>query len=475
VRQGNESHRTLRREEGCRVVEPVKGNTEDAMESGNTVYTKQQRIAELAKIHPEVSFTSLAYHIDLVWLYEAFGRTRKNGAPGVDALTAEEYEKELNTNLRSLLERAKSGKYVAPPVKRAHIPKDPAKNETRPIGIPTFEDKVLQRAVHMVLEPLFEQDFLDCSYGFRPNRSAHDALDALRKQITGMGGSWIIDLDIRKFFDTMDHAHIREILKRRVSDGVITRLIGKWLKAGVWEGGNISYPDKGTPQGGVVSPMLSNIYLHEVLDTWFEKQVKPRLRGNAFLIRYADDAVLGFASEDDARRVIEVLPRRFARYGLTIHPEKTRVVKFVKPNDNAPRGRGLHEDSTFNFLGFTHYWAKSRKGSTVIKRKTEKSRFARALKKIGEWCRLNRHNPLQEQHKTLNQKLRGHYAYYGITGNNRMIAQFYYKVRRIWRKWLMRRSRGNSIPWNNFDLLEKRYPLAPARIVHSIYLRKATA
>lgn len=445
------------------------------MESGNTVYTKQQRIAELARIHPDVSFTSLAHHIDLVWLYEAFGRTRKDGATGVDSVTAEEYERELNTNLRSLLERAKSGKYYAPPVLRAYIPKDPAKKETRPIGIPTFEGKVLQRAWQMVLEPLYEQEFLDCSYGFRTGRSAHDALKSLWNQMMDMGGCWIIDLDIRKFFDTMVHKYIREILKRRVSDGVITRIIDKWLKAGVWEAGSISYPEKGTPQGGVISPMLSNIYLHEVLDLWFEKEVKTRLRGKAFLIRYADDAVLGFATEADARRVMEVLPKRFARYGLTIHPEKTRVVSFVKPDDTNSGGNRHDKNSTFNFLGFTHYWARSRKGSIIIKRKTEKSRFARALKKIGEWCRINRHNPLPEQHKTLNQKLRGHYAYYGITGNNRMLGRFYHKVRRIWRKWLMRRSRGDSIPWDKFILLERRYPLTTARIVHSVYLRKATA
>src|ERR1700690_3910880 len=336
------------------------------MESGNTVYTKQQRIAELARIHPDVNFTSLAHHIDSVWLYEAFGRTRKDGATGIDKVTAEEYERELNTNLRSLLERAKSGKYFAPPVLRAHIPKDPAKNETRPIGIPTFEDKVLQRAWQMVLEPLYEQEFLDCSYGFRTGRSAHDALKSLWHQMMDIDGCWIIDLDIRKFFDTMVHEHIRAILKRRVSDGVITRLIGKWLKAGVWEAGNISYPEKGTPQGGVISPMLSNIYLHEVLDLWFEKEVKPRLGGKAFLIRYADDAVLGFASEEDVRRVMEVLPKRFARYGLTIHPEKTRVVRFVKPDNTTSGGHSQDKDNTFNFLGFTHYWAKSRKGTAVI-------------------------------------------------------------------------------------------------------------
>jgi hypothetical protein len=218
-----------------------------------------------------------------------------------------------------------------------------------------------------------------------------------------------------------------------------------------------------------------NIYLHEVLDTWFEKEVKPRLRGKAFLIRYADDAVLGFASEEDARRVMEVLPKRFARDGLTIHPEKTKVVKFTKPDDRGPGGHTQDEEDVFNFLGFTHYWSMSLKGMPVIKRKTEKSRFARALKKIAEWCRDNMHTPVKEQHKTLNLKLQGHYAYYGITGNSRMVGSFFHRVRRLWRKWLMRRSCDGSIPWDKFALLEKTYPLKPGRIVHSVYSCKATA
>jgi len=247
------------------------------MESAD-VSTKQGRIAELARIHPEVSFTSLAYHIDLWWLHEAFQRTRKDGAAGVDGQTAGEYAKGLGENLKSLLEKAKSGTYLAPPVKRVHIPKGTG-SETRPIGVPSFEDKVLQRAVQMVLEPLYEQDFLDCSYGFRPGRSAHGALQALWDGLMKMGGGWIIDLDIKKFFDTLDHSHLREILKRRVSDGVLLRLIGKWLNAGVMEDGELSYPERGTPQGGVISPMLSNIYLHEVLDRWFNSEVKPRLQG----------------------------------------------------------------------------------------------------------------------------------------------------------------------------------------------------
>jgi RNA-directed DNA polymerase len=253
-----------------------------------TVSTRQQRIAELAKQSPEMGFTSLAHHIDLVWLIAAYQRTRKDGAVGVDGQTAEAYAEHLVDNLQSLLDRAKSGTYRAPPVRRAYIPKGTG-SETRPLGIPTFEDKVLQRAVVMVLEAVYEQDFRDCSYGYRPGRSAHQALDALWRQTMATGGGWVVEVDIRKFFDTLDHAHLRDLLRRRIRDGVLLRLIGKWLNAGVLEEGSLTFPEAGSPQGGVISPLLANIYLHYVLDVWFEEEVKPCLKGRAFLIRYADD------------------------------------------------------------------------------------------------------------------------------------------------------------------------------------------
>jgi RNA-directed DNA polymerase len=266
-------------------------------------------------------------------MLEAFDRTRKDGAVGVDGQDGEAYAADLLGNLQSLLNRAKSGTYVAPPVRRVHIPKAGSTTETRPLGIPTFEDKVLQRAVVMVLEAIYEQDFQDCSYGFRPGRSAHQALDSLWQQTMAMGGGWIVDVDIRKFFDTIDHGHLRDFLQRRVRDGVLLRLIGKWLNAGVLEDGCVTRPETGSPQGGVVSPILSNIVLHYVLDEWFEREVQPRLKGRSFLIRYADDFVMGFACEEDARRVMDVLPKRFEKYGLTIHPEKTRLVPFERPSD----------------------------------------------------------------------------------------------------------------------------------------------
>src|SRR5215468_9243455 len=295
------------------------------------VSTKRQRIAELARQSPEMGFTSLAHFIDIDWLREAYRRTRKDGAVGMDGQSGEDYAVDLESNLRSLLERAKSGTYQAPPVRRVRIPKAGSATETRPLGIPTFEDQVLQRAVVMVLEAIYEQDFKDCSYGFRPGRSAHQALESLWQQTMAMGGGWIVDVDIRKFFDTIDHGHLRELLKRRARDGVLLRLIGKWLNAGVLEDGCVTHPEAGSPQGGVVSPLLANAYLHEVLDTWFEQTVKPRLKGRAYLIRYADDAVLVFEQEGDARRVQEVLPKRFGKYGLALHPEKTRLVRFQRP------------------------------------------------------------------------------------------------------------------------------------------------
>jgi group II intron reverse transcriptase/maturase len=440
------------------------------MQSLSTVSTKRARIAQLAREAPDLAFTSLNHYLDLDWLKEAFRLTRKDGASGVDGQSAQEYAAKLESNLQSLLDRAKSGSYFAPPVRRVHIPKGSG-SETRPIGIPTLEDKVLQRAVVMLLESIYEQDFLDCSYGFRPGRSAHQALATIWDQTMAMKGGWVVELDIRKFFDTMSRSHLRTFLRQRVRDGVLLRLIGKWLNAGVMEAGALSYPEAGTPQGGVVSPLLANVYLHEVLDVWFEQDVKPRLRGRAFLVRYADDAVLGFEREDDARRVLEVLPKRFGRYGLTLHADKTRLVPFRPPRGpDDPGGPG-----SFDFLGFTHFWAKSRKGRQVVKRRTSSSRFTRALKRIAEYCRLSRHDALAEQHKALSQKLKGHYGYFGITGNSRCLGRFRWEVQRLWYKWLRRRGQRHPLTWERFNALLRAFPLPPPITVHSCLRRAAKA
>jgi group II intron reverse transcriptase/maturase len=428
----------------------------------NDISTRLDRIARTARVKPD-AITALAHHMDLMWLREAHRRTRKDGALGVDGQSGDEYATNLEENLRSLLERAKSGTYRAPPVRRVHIPKDG--RETRPLGIPTFEDKVLQRAVAMLLEAVYEQEFLDCSYGFRPRRSAQQALDALQRAATITAGGWAVEIDIRKFFDSVDHAVLREVLSRRVRDGVISRLIGKWLKAGVMEDGALTLSDSGTPQGGVISPMLANILLHDVLDVWFEYEVKPRLLGQATLVRYADDAVMMFSMEGDAKRVLEVLPKRFAKYGLTLHPEKTKLVAFERPDrpsrkDRGDDGPGPKRPGTFDFLGFTIHWGKGLNGKWSVRTRTSKSRFQRTLKNIATWCRMHRHDAVVDQQRALSQKLRGHYAYFGRRGNSGRVWDVYARAVETWRRWLSRRSQRAQVTWSAMVRLLKRHPLA---------------
>ena len=418
-------------------------------------------------------FTTLAHHIDVTFLHEAYRLTRKDGAVGIDGRTAEEYAEHLEDNLLDLHERFKSGKYHAPPVRRVYIPKGDGGERTRPIGIPTFEDKILQRAVAMVLEAVYEQDFMDCSYGFRPKRSAHQALDRLWKSVMDLKDAWVLELDITSYFDSMSHEHLRSFLDQRVRDGVIRRMIDKWLKAGVLEDGNIARSEEGTPQGGVISPILANLYLHEVLDTWFDRMVRPQLHGQASLVRYADDGVLLFSKEFDARRVLEVLPKRFGRYGLTLHPDKTRLLNF-SPLDRKGTPHGVSPGS-FDFLGFCHFWGRSRQGQPVVKRKTAQSRFTRAVRKIAEWCKQHRHCRVSEQHAALSRKLLGHYAYYGITGNCQALNRFYYEVHRVWRIWLTRRSQHNHMQWERFLRLRCRYRLPPPVVIHSIYSSRRAA
>jgi group II intron reverse transcriptase/maturase len=417
----------------------------------------------MAKGMPSAVLTTLAHHIDVEWLREAYRRTRKDGARGIDGKSPEQYSEQLEENLRSLLDRVKSGSYRAPAVRRVHIPKGDG-SQTRPIGIPTFEDKVLQRAVAMVVEAVYEQSFLDVSYGFRPGRSAHQACEALQNAAVRMGGGWILEVDVERFFDTLDHRYLQEIVRRRIRDGVLLRLIGKWLNAGVLEGMTLSYPDQGTPQGGVISPLLANIYLHEVLDEWFVREVQPRLRGRAVLIRYADDFVILFGQKDDAKRVFEVLPKRFGKYGLTLHNDKTRLVPFRRP-DLADRN-GEEGPGTFNLLGFTYYWGLSRKGKWVVKQRTAKDRFSRTLRRFREWCRWHRHAPVEAQHLGLVRKLNGHYAYYGITSNYDALARLWHQVKAVWRKWLSSRSRKAFLSWAAMHRLLERFPLPRPRIVH---------
>lgn len=425
------------------------------------VSTRLQRIAMLAREDPERAFLSLAHHIDVDLLREAYRRTRKDGAAGVDGETAAQYGKDLDERLKDLEGRFKSGSYYAPPVRRTYIPKGDGKTK-RPIGIPSFEDKVLQRAVKMVLEAVYEEDFADCSYGSRPGRSAHDALGALWRGLMEMGGGWVLELDIKSYFDTLEHSCLRKILDQRVRDGVIRRTIDKWLAAGVWEAGRVSYPTAGTPQGGVVSPLLANVYLHEVLDVWFAKDVKPRLRGRGFMVRYVDDAVLVFSNEADAREVKDLLAKRFSQWGLSLHPDKTRLLEFRPVRPEGDRKGGLR---SFDFLGFTHHWGRSKKGRWVVKQETAGSRMRRTLKRLNRWCRRYRHHPVVWQHKRLSRALQGWDNYYGYATNQRSLKVLRFKLTRMWRKWLSRRTRGAPIPWKRFNRLLARFPF-PAPSVH---------
>ena len=464
MKPGNSPERTRWREGGRRITELLEGKTMGAR-NPEPVSTRLQRIAELARRRPGEALLTLAHHIDVELLLEAWRLLRKDAAPGIDGVEASDYAQNLRGNLEALLGKFKTGQYRAPPVRRVEIPKGDG-SKTRPLGIPTVEDKILQKAVAMVLEAVYEQDFLDCSYGFRPGRSAHDALQALWDGTMSMGGGWVIDLDIASFFDELDHGHLRDLLDQRVRDGVLRRAIGKWLNAGVMVDGQHVRPGTGTPQGGCISPLLANVYLHHVIDLWFVAEVQPRLGGRSGMVRYADDVVIVCEHERDARRVLAALTKRLGRYGLRLHPEKTRLVRFERPRRDDD---GDERPGTFEFLGFRHYWGRSRKGRPVVKKKTAAKRFGRTLRAISAWCRSNRHRPLAVQHAVLSRKLRGHDAYFGVTGNGHALVRLRHEVERVWHGWLARRGGRRSLTWERFVRILRRYPLPRARVVHSIY------
>jgi len=411
----------------------------------------------MARKYAGSPLTTLSHHLDQVWLRDAYGRVRRDSAPGVDGQTVAGYGENLAANLTSLEARAKNGTYRAPPAKRVHIPKN--ETETRPIGMPTVEDKVLERAVTMLLEPVYEQEFLDCSYGFRPGRSPHQALQALRDALMTMRGGWVLDVDVRKYFDTIPRQQLREVLRLRIRDGVIDRLIGKWLKAGIWEAGQVTYPEAGTPQGSVLSPLLSNVYLHEVLDRWFEQQIKPTLHGKAELIRFADDFVVVCEKREDAEGLLAQVKARFANYGLTIHPDKTRIVDFRYPwQSNEP-------PQTFDFLGFTHIAGKSRTGNFQLKRRTSRKKRRAKLARLKEELERRRHDPVPEQHAYLSQVLTGHYRYYGVPTNSGAIDAFCRRVWTMWHRSLARRSQRRW-PTAQQQKFDDRFPLPQPRIYH---------
>lgn len=432
--------------------------TEEANNMLQTLSTTLQRIATRAK-DKAVQFIQLNRHISLELLREAYKKTRKNGSPGVSGATGKDYEEKLEKNLEELYGRVRQGQYQAPAIKRVWIPKEDGSK--RPLGIPEFEDKVLQRAIVMLLEPIYEQDFYECSYGFRPKRSAHDALREIRQRCIEDSTQWIIDVDLRKYFDSIEHCKLIEVIQQRIKDGGILRLIGKWLNAGVFENGKIVNPETGTPQGGVISPLLANIYLHEVLDKWFIETVQPRMKGKVFLVRYADDFVIGCSEKEDAQRILNVLPKRMARFGLEINTEKTRLVNFKRPR------RCEDKPETFVFLGFTHYWGKVKKGGWTVKRQTAGKRYARTKRNIWKWCKENRHQDIKEQWEKLNQKLRGYYQYYAIRCNFEHIDRIWYHCKQAWRHWLSHRSNKSYVPWEQFSSVLTKFPLLKPTIIHN--------
>src|SRR5712664_1285461 len=422
------------------------------------------KVVERAQREPEGRFHSLAYLIDVPALGRAYRRMRSDAAVGIDEVTKEQYGQELEANLQALHARLKDKRYRHQPIRRVHIPKGQGK--TRPIGISAFEDKLVQDAVREVLEAIYEQDFLECSYGFRPGRSAHDAVRTLDQIVHRGEVQWILEADIVSFFDSLDRSELKKMLEIRVADGALLRLIGKCLHVGVLDGEAFAEPERGTTQGSVLSPLLGNVYLHYVLDRWFVTEVKPRLRGQATLIRYCDDFLIGFEREDEARRVLAVLDKRLRRFGLTLHPDKTRLWPFWRPPTTQQSGQGL---ATFDFLGFTFYWARSRQGRWGMWCKTRRASLRRAKEAIYVWCRRHRHQPIEAQHVALGQRLRGHFNYFGVSGNFRSLVRVAEATKRAWYKWLCRRSQRKRLNWERFSDLLRQFPLPRPRITVRIW------
>jgi group II intron reverse transcriptase/maturase len=430
--------------------------------------TELERISELARQDRTLQFTSLAHLLTVERLGEAYQRLRKDASPGVDGLTAQEYEQDLAGNLQDLHRRLREGRYRAQPVRRVYIEQE---GKRRPLGLPALEDKIVQRAVVSILEAIYEQDFLPCSFGYRPGRGARDALDEVFRAIVVGKVSYVLEVDIKGYFQNIVHEHLMTFLQQRIKDSSLLRLIGKWLHAGVLEDGRLLPVTKGTSQGAVISPILANVYLHHVLDEWMETVVKPRMRGEVSLIRYADDFIIGFQHREDAERVAGVLRKRFAKYGLELHDEKTRLIAFGRFAEERLRGQGQHKPPTFDFLGFTHICARSRNGRFTVHVRTSRKRLRRAMKRMAEWCRDHRHWSIPEQHRALVRALRGHYAYYGRPSNWSSLSRFLAFTTRTWLKWLRRRSQRRHLSWAKFQNLLRWHPLPRPRVTQRAVAR----
>jgi group II intron reverse transcriptase/maturase len=415
---------------------------------------KLLEVMERAKRSPQMRFTSLAHLIDEAALTRAYHRIRKDAAVGVDGVTKEHYGEALERNVADLHSRMKAMRYRHQPVRRVHIPKDHGK--TRPIAISSVEDKIVQGALREVLEAVYEPIFSDRSYGFRPGRSAHDALRTLDHVLDAGEVNWILEADIEAYFDSVDRTALMAMLQERVVDSSLLRLVGKCLHVGILDGEVYSEPSEGTAQGSSLSPLLGNIYLHHVLDQWFERDELPRMKGKAHLIRYADDFVIGFERETDAKRVWGALRSRFERYGLRLHPEKTRLLPFGRPDRGSPGRKG---PAGFDFLGFTVYWRQTQTKAWRPALKTRTGRLRRAIMAAAEWCRSHRHDPVKEQSAALARRLNGHYNYFGVNGNGRSMKMLFFCVKQVWKKWLSRRGQRRPLSWERFNGILQLYPL----------------
>lgn len=461
--RGTDDQGCRRREGEAGYYTTSRGNISVSPNTGK-VYTKLERIAQMARDDSNMKFKNLAHMLTPEFLVQSFKRLKKKAAPGIDEVTFEEFSENLPEHILDLHTRLKENRYRATPVKRIYIEKDGGGE--RPLGLPVLEDKIVQRAVVTILEAIYENDFHHFSFGFRKGRNQHQALGEFREGCLRNRVSWVVDMDVQGYFDRINHKLLLEFLRKRIADESILRLIGKWLKAGVVEEGELHLSEEGSPQGGVISPVLANVFLHYVLDEWFEKDIRPVLNAKGCMVRFADDSLVGFSSELDAKRFMKVLPKRFKKYGLTVHPEKTKLVRFVKPKAGQPKDKA---NGTFDFLGFTLYWGKTLSNTWAIKRKTSRKKLNVKMSKIWEWCKKHRHWSLREQHQILCAKLRGHYQYYGVRCNMRSLEKFLQHTRYCWRRWLGRRHRNGFIEWEKFqEKIEKYFPLPFPKIVHSI-------
>jgi group II intron reverse transcriptase/maturase len=420
------------------------------------------KVAERAKRDPEQRILALAHLIDENALARSYARLRKDAACGVDGVTVEAYGEQLERNVRELRERMKAGRYRHQPIRRVHIPKENGK--TRAIGISTVEDKVVQGALREVLEAIYEQDFLPCSFGFRPGRGAHDAIRSLNGIARQGTAQYVLEADIVSFFDSIDRKMLMEMLRTRIADETLMRLIGKCLHVGILDGERYEEPEVGATQGSVLSPILGNVYLHHVIDVWFEREMRPKLRGRAELVRYADDLVMCFEHIEDATAMEAELKERMTQYGLTLHPGKTRLLTFRPPRDGGGKG-----SATFDFLGFTLHWQRTLRGNWRVAFRTRSGRVQRAIQAASDWCRRHRHLAVHAQHAVLKRKLVGHYNYFGVNGNSSALRRVLYGVRRAWQKWLNRRSQRARMSWRRFNELLRAHPLPHPRIVVQIW------